>query len=85
MYMLATTPPVDSDWLLATHPVHRCREAHGHVYQVIMTAVWRNDVKAHTMPIKTCFSQQNIIKKQLEVAKQNPDACDCVWIDGRLN
>ena len=21
--------------------------------------------------------------KQLETAKQNPDACDCVWIDGR--
>ena len=37
----------------------------------------------HAIRVKNLLSTTKYHNKQLEPAKQNPDACDCVWIDGR--
>ena len=37
----------------------------------------------HAIRVKNFLSTTKYHNKQLEPAKENPDACDCVWIDGR--
>ena len=84
MYIANDTPPEisHSDWLLETSPlVHNitCKSPHGKYGAIVIALKVRVD---QAIPSQNLLFTTKYHNKQLEIAKQNPDACDCVWIDG---
>ena len=68
-----------SDWLLETSPlVHNITHGISKYGAVIALKVRRRSGNTTQNFLFTA----KYYDKQLETAKQNPDACDCVWIDG---
>ena len=74
-----------TDWLLAvTHPRSQHSAIQGNGISEYGAQPWlpRREVD-HAIQVKNFLSTTKYHNKQLEPAKENPDACDCVWIDGR--
>ena len=75
MYIANDTPPEisHSDWLLETSPL---------VHNITCNSDCCQGESRSGNTTQNLLFTTKYHNKQLEIAKQNPDACDCVWIDG---